>query len=95
MTKQNIMHVFYTLNNKYVIGCEEDYHNNAIEGGYTFFKGYNSYNRPKNNLKNVISEVKNSIYNGVKYDAIQLYKDRYVSTDGTTQYIKDKLIIIK
>ena len=26
------MHVFYTLNNKYVIGCEEDYHNNAIEG---------------------------------------------------------------
>lgn len=88
-----IMHVFYTQN-KYIQGTVEDYYNNAISNGYTFFKGYSLHNRPKNNLQNVINEVKNSTYNGVKYEAIQLYKDRYISTNGTHKYLKDKLITL-
>lgn len=88
----NIMHVFYTLNNKYIQGTEEDYLANAIEGGYTFFNGYSVHNKPKMNLANVIKEVQNTTYDGIKYDAIQLYKDRYINTDGRTAYIKDRLI---
>jgi len=88
----NIMHVFYTLSGKYIQGTKDDYIANAIEGGYTFFKGYSTHNRPKMNLANVVKEVQHSIYDGTKYDAIQLYKERCISTNGRTAYIKDELI---
>lgn len=82
------MHVFYT-NRKYVEGTEQDYIENAITGGYTFFQGYRKGDkRGSHSLKNVINKVKNSLYGDekIKYDAIQLYKD----VDGV--YVIDKLI---
>lgn len=89
----NIIHIFHT-NNKYIQGTKQDYHDNAISSGYTFFKGYSTHNRPKSNLENVIKEVSNTTYDGIKYDAIQLYKDKCISTTGQRKYLKDKLIIL-
>ena len=90
--KQIIAHVFYTQNRKYVLGSEQDYLNNGITGGITFFKGYSTHNRPKNNLENVIKELSNSTYNGIKYTHMQLYKDKFISTEGTLAYLKSDLI---
>ena len=42
------------------MGTEQDYLDNGISCGFTFFKGYSVHNRPKMNLENVIKEVKNN-----------------------------------
>jgi len=83
----HVAHIFYT-NKKYVFGKESDFKNNAITGGIVFFQGYNRWNKPKNNLKNVIDELKRSTYDGIKYEAARLYKD----VDGV--YLLDKEFII-